>query len=267
VKVKFSTALALREAEIYYAQGLLNEPLQLYETILAETPSLDPQTRKKITEKIAKLKQAIALDEDEEPPPPSAKEIDTLYQSWTGAQEPSEALICALAFKEMQLFRESISEYLNSLTVHKPKTEIIEDLADCLEGLESDQQSVDIFSQMLEEAKIPNNQRPYLLAGLGKTFARRGNDQLALYLYREARQTGAASDALDRQIAKLQDRLIAAHDDGQSKADPIRSSGPDTNEVQISPPQSRRNQPSAKPFARVVSWFRRLWQGRTQSTD
>ena len=267
MKVKFATALTLKEAEIYQAQGLLSEPLRLYETILAETPSLDPQTRKEVTEKIAELKRQIALDEDEEPPPPSAEEIDTLYQSWTGAQEPSEALICALAFKEMQLFKESISEYLNSLTIHKPKTEIIEDLADCLEGLESHQQSVDIFRQMLDEAKIRNNQRPYLLASMGKTFARRGKDQLALYLYREAQQAGAASDTLDRQIAKLQTRLNAANNHDNSKADPIASSANETNGVQISQPQLRSNQPSAKQFARVVSWFRRLWQRRNPSTD
>ena len=101
----------IREAEMYYSQGLYAEALEIYDGILSDTPDLDSDMQAVISEKIDLItKEFTELDQKD--PEISAHALSLLRKSWITEEGESvpEILDSASAFKELGLFKDAVEE-------------------------------------------------------------------------------------------------------------------------------------------------------------
>ncbi|HKI47978.1 MAG TPA: type II/IV secretion system protein, partial [Desulfobacteria bacterium] len=142
----------IREAEIYRSMGLLKESLAVYDEILATTPKNNPQHTEVINKEIRVLKREIE-DLETHAPQISQEDISVIKEA-LAVDGQRGILDNAVAFKQLGLVNEAVSEYEKLFKTDYPVIKIIPDFGECLLKLHGPEEAVKRFGQVVGKLKL-----------------------------------------------------------------------------------------------------------------
>ncbi len=186
----------IKEAEIYRSMGLLNESLIVYDEVLAAIPKDDTNGTAFINKTIRILKKEIESQETHAPEI-SQEDISVIREAIAvGGQ--SGILDNALAFKQLGLMNEAVTEYEKLFKTDYPIIKIIPDFAECLLNLVSPDDAVKRIHQVVGEMDLRGPQLAQVRFSLGLQLEDSGHKDLALAQYKSASKL----DPANREIAQ-----------------------------------------------------------------
>jgi type II secretory ATPase GspE/PulE/Tfp pilus assembly ATPase PilB-like protein/Tfp pilus assembly protein PilF len=196
----------LNEAEVYRSMGLLMESLNVYEKILPAIPKSDSRSREKVKHTIGQVKKEIVDQEQASMQNVSIEDISILKEAMSDNENVQAILASASAWKELGLYGEAVAEYekLFQLDCHPGK--IVSEMAACLCVTHSPSKVVEHVEKIVNKQKLGKKEKVQIKFRLGMEMEKRGEKELALDLYRSAKQI----DPQDKEVKKKLDSIIAS---------------------------------------------------------
>ncbi|MCK5485580.1 MAG: hypothetical protein KAI86_05160, partial [Desulfobacterales bacterium] len=210
----------IKEAEVYYSMGLLTESLGVYEHALSDIPEQNPAAREEIREKISVLKKEIDAQDEIDARNLSATDISNFKETLSSDTSAPAILDSASAFKELGLYTEAISEYEKLFGMDYPPEKVLPEIGGCLLRIHSPSKVVEKIENILSDHKFDNKAVAQIKLGLGMEMEKRDHKDIALDLYRSAREI----DPKDSEIKKRLDSIMASLSSG-SKYDYLLNKG------------------------------------------
>ena len=200
----------LNEAEVYRSMGLLAESLNVYEKILSDIPKSDSRNREKVEQTIGQVKKEIVDEEQANVENVSTEDISILKKAVSNNENVQAVLASASAWKELGLYGEAVAEYekLFQLDCHSGK--IVSEMVVCLSVTHSLSKVVEHVEKIVNKQKLGKKEKVQIKFRLGMEMEKRGEKELALDLYRSAKQI----DPDDKEVKKKLDSIIASLSSG-----------------------------------------------------
>ena len=186
----------IKEAEIYRSMGLLNESLIVYDEVLAAIPNDDTKHTEFIKKSIRVLKKEIESQETHAPAI-SQKEISVIREA-IAVDGQSGILDNALAFKQLGLMNEAVTEYEKLFETDYPIIKIIPDFVECLLNLVHPDDVVKRLHQVVGKLDLQSPQLAQIRFSLGLQLEDGGHKDLALDQFKSASKL----DPANREIAQ-----------------------------------------------------------------
>ena len=186
----------IKEAEIYRSMGLLNESLIVYDEVLAAIPNDDTKHTEFIKKSIRVLKKEIESQETHAPAI-SQKEISVIREA-IAVDGQSGILDNALAFKQLGLMNEAVTEYEKLFETDYPIIKIIPDFVECLLNLVHPDDVVKRLHQVVGKLDLQSPQLAQIRFSLGLQLEDGGHKDLALEQFKSASKL----DPANREIAQ-----------------------------------------------------------------
>ncbi len=207
---KIDLQFKLNEAEVYRSMGLLAESLNVYEKILSDTPKSDSSNREKVEQTIGQVKKEIVDEEQANVENVSTEDISILKKAVSNNENVQAVLASASAWKELGLYGEAVAEYekLFQLDCHSGK--IVSEMVVCLSVTHSLSKVVEHVEKIVNKQKLGKKEKVQIKFRLGMEMEKRGEKELALDLYRSAKQI----DPDDKEVKKKLDSIIASLSSG-----------------------------------------------------
>jgi len=198
------------EAEVYRSMGLLMESLNVYEKILSDIPKSDSRNREKVEQTIGQVKKEIVEQEQATMQNVSIEDISILKKAVSNNEDVQAVLASASAWKELGLYGEAVAEYekLFQLDCHSGK--IVSEMVVCLSVTHSLSKVVEHVEKIVNKQKLGKKEKVQIKFRLGMEMEKRGEKELALDLYRSAKQI----DPDDKEVKKKLDSIIASLSSG-----------------------------------------------------
>ena len=174
----------IKEAEIYRSMGLLRESLIVYDEVLAAIPKDDTKRSDFTNKTIKDLKKEIERQETHAPEI-SQEDISVIREAIT-VDGQSGILDNALAFKQLGLMHEAITEYEKLLKTDYPAIKIIPDFTECLLNLVHPKETAKRVLQAVGELDLQASQLAQIQFSLGLQLEDRGHKDLAQAQYKSA---------------------------------------------------------------------------------
>ncbi|MFC1859329.1 ATPase, T2SS/T4P/T4SS family [Thermodesulfobacteriota bacterium] len=191
-----------KEAEIYRSMGLVVESLGIYEQILQDFPGLDDSKKEAIHEKIAQVKKEIEELEKDEPEQLTTADISLIKETLIVEEDPEAVYDSALAFKELGLYQEAVTEFENLLQSDYPLENIILEFVECALNVNSAPDVVRKAMETIQKRESSNPEKGQMLFMLGVEMEDRGHKDQAYKLYESARKA-------DPENTEIKDRFDA----------------------------------------------------------
>ena len=200
----------LNEAEVYRSMGLLAESLNVYEKILSDIPKSDSPNREKVEQTMGQVKKEIVDEEQTNVENVSTEDISILKKAVSNNENVQAVLASASAWKELGLYGEAVAEYekLFQLDCHSGK--IVSEMVVCLSVTHSLSKVVEHVEKIVNKQKLGKKEKVQIKFRLGMEMEKRGEKELALDLYRSAKQI----DPDDKEVKKKLDSIIASLSSG-----------------------------------------------------
>ena len=186
----------IKEAEIYRSMGLLNESLIVYDEVQAATPNDDAKRTEFINKTIRVLKKEIEGQETHAPEI-SQKDISVIREA-IAVDGQSGILDNALAFKQLGLMNEAVTEYEKLFETDYPIIKIIPDFSECLLNLLHPNDAVKRVLQVARKLDFKGPQLAQILFSMGLQLEDGGHKDLALAQFKSASKL----DPENREIAQ-----------------------------------------------------------------
>jgi tetratricopeptide (TPR) repeat protein len=130
--VKLTAILAKKEAEIYCAQGLHQEAIDLYARLLDTCPNIPPGIKKNIKTQIGELFEEKKAFIQRRGRQPDAAEIRRIRKGWGNQASVKDILICAQSFFKIGAYQEALDEYVYLLKKGNGNKTLADPIAECL---------------------------------------------------------------------------------------------------------------------------------------
>jgi type II secretory ATPase GspE/PulE/Tfp pilus assembly ATPase PilB-like protein len=207
---KIDLQFKLNEAEVYRSMGLLAESLNVYEKILSDIPKSDSPNREKVEQTMGQVKKEIVDEEQANVENVSTEDISILKKAVSNNENVQAVLASASAWKELGLYGEAVAEYekLFQLDCHSGK--IVSEMVVCLSVTHSLSKVVEHVEKIVNKQKLGKKEKVQIKFRLGMEMEKRGEKELALDLYRSAKQI----DPDDKEVKKKLDSIIASLSSG-----------------------------------------------------
>ena len=176
----------INEAEVCRSMGLFSESLYIYEKILPSVPSHAADIQKKIRNQMELLREEIAKEEKDADSDRPADEISLLRKTTISARDLAAILDSALAFQEMGLYAESVSEYAKLLSEDVPPEKLIPRLTEVLLKLHSASHAVAELDALIQAAPVDKLKAGSIKYLAGMEMEKRDQRQPAHDLYQAA---------------------------------------------------------------------------------
>ena len=186
----------IKEAEIYRSMGLLNESLIVYDEVQAATPNDDTKRTEFINKTIRVLKKEIE-GQEAHAPEISQKDISVIREA-IAVDGQSGILDNALAFKQLGLMNEAVTEYEKLFETDYPVIKIIPDFAECLLNLVHPDDAVKRVLRVTGKLNLQGPQLAQIRFSLGLQLEDGGHKDLALAQFKSASKL----DPANREIAQ-----------------------------------------------------------------
>ena len=208
--VKIDLQPKLNEAEVYRSMGLLAECLNIYEKILPGIPKSDSRNLEKVKQAIGQVKKEIVEQEQVNLQDVSTEDISILKKDVSNNESVQAILASASAWKELGLYGEAVAEYekLFQLDCHSGK--IVSEMVACLSVTHSFSKVVEHVEKIVNKQKLGKKEKVQIEFRLGMEMEKRGEKELALDLYRSAKQI----DPDDKEVKNKLDSIIASLSSG-----------------------------------------------------
>jgi len=212
---KQETATKLKEAEIYYSQGLAEEALEAYKAILSSGFPLNGEQREMIQGRLRELegitgeggrdsKDAIELAED----------VVLTTDGQTSEGNVQAILDGAFALRELGLYDEAINEYVKLFNLDYPAEKIVPEICKCLLRSSPPAKVKEDVSRIIDEYAGGEQAKAMGKFRLGLEMEKINRPQYAMELYEEA----SALVPEDERIRERIDYLTKKHIPKKEKA-------------------------------------------------
>ncbi|MFO7784685.1 MAG: ATPase, T2SS/T4P/T4SS family [Thermodesulfobacteriota bacterium] len=177
----------MKEAEVYYSMGLLDEALSAYEVILSEVSEADEEARKSIEDRLRDLREEMESEGDIPSTSDfSSRDLTFLRQTFAADEDNTAILESANAFQELGLFSEAISEWEKLLNRGYPLDQVIAGIMECLGRSKSPAKIVGQLEGILKSKNLEAKARARIKTEIALVMEKRGQEDSALSLYQEA---------------------------------------------------------------------------------
>ncbi len=192
----------MKEAEVYYSMGLLEESLAAYEALLSELPQEDRASRSGIDERLEQLREELESDGDLHTTDDfSTRDLSFLRQTFAADEDNTAILESAQAFQELGLYNEAISEWEKLIDRGYPLEDVIAGIMGCLVKSKSPGKVITHLEGMLDGKDLDPKVKARIKSEIAEVMEKRGQEESALTLFREAAQL----DPENRDIRKKLD--------------------------------------------------------------
>ena len=210
-KKKEDLETKIKEAQVYESMGLQKEALAVYEDILSNISELDSDYQQNIRDKISEVKENLAnLEQKNEAQDISAKDIASFTDSIQDEDNPQALFDSAFALRELGLHEEAIVEYEKLLKLDYPVEKVILAIAVCLLKSHSPSKVIEKVDKIIVDQDPGHKEKAQIKFSLGKEMEKRDHKDLALELYRSAKQF----EPDDQEIKKRLDSIMASLSSG-----------------------------------------------------
>lgn len=178
----------MKEAEVYYSMGLLEEAMSAYETLLSEVSDSDSQARESIEARIRDLRGEMESEEGDIPSTSdfSTRDLTFLRQTFAADEDNTAILESAHAFQELGLYSEAVSEWEKLLNRGYPVDQAVPGLTECLEKTKAPAKIVEQLDGLLRSGKLDARTQARLKSEIAVVMEKRGQEEAALSLYQDA---------------------------------------------------------------------------------
>ena len=195
--------LKTKEADAYYSHGLLKEAMGLYEHILSAGFEIKPNIQKSIKKKIVLIKKKIK-DQDKEDEQLSQKDIAQIKETWSPEENVHEILNSAMAFKELGMYKEAITEFNKLFKMDYPNDILVPDLAECLFSIHSPSRFIDQIESIIKDNDFSDHKKAEIKFHFGMEMEKKENNNLALEFYNSVKDIDPEYTDIDTKIKSLQ---------------------------------------------------------------
>jgi len=209
--------LKIREAEVCYSMGMIQDALGVYEQIISGPPIKDNQLQETIQQKIGQLKKEVADQEESENRGVTAEDISIFKKTLSGHEDVPTLLDGARAFKELGLVEEAVAEYEKLLEFDFSKSDyskldyspakIIQDFLICLLEIKSPADVVKHAYKAIYQQPLQDTETAQLMLWLGSEMEKRSQNDLASELFKKSSEVDPknndVSDKLDEISSKI----------------------------------------------------------------
>jgi type II secretory ATPase GspE/PulE/Tfp pilus assembly ATPase PilB-like protein/tetratricopeptide (TPR) repeat protein len=199
----------IREAEVYYSMGFLEETLNIYEEILSNTPRLSPSGVEIIKEKIHLVKEEMENSKKSHAREITPEDISIIKEAVSIQGTVPEILDRASALKELDLIEEAIAEYGKLFHLDYPPEKIISELAVCLFKIYSPFKVIEHIENLTHNQNLSDQNRARIKFMLGLEMEKRDNKDLALELYRSAENMDPENVEIKDKLSSLTASLVS----------------------------------------------------------
>jgi len=218
----------INEAEVCRSMGLLVDSLTIYEKLLSLVSPQDSETMETVKKRINLLKKEVADHEDSQPKDVKAKDISILKKTLSAKGDVQAILDSALAFKEMGLHGDAISEFVKLFGEEYPVEKIVPELCESLLKLNSSSKAVKELDSLIKEYKFNNEKLSQIKYLLGQELEKRDHRESALDCYKKAQKLNPD----DAEIKKRLDSIAATFTSGSKYDYLLRENMVTTDQLQ-----------------------------------
>jgi len=191
----------IKEAEVYYSMGLIEESLKTYEEILSEPASNDSESVKGIQEKIQNLKEELKQRENEDMESISSDDVSIIQSNLPSKEEsPADIMESASALQELGLLKEAAAEYERVFQFDYPVKDVIPKLTGCLFQIHSPYKAQTQIEEALKKQKLADQKLAEIKYTLALEMEEKGHKDLAIDLVK-------AAIGLDPENNQIKDKL------------------------------------------------------------
>lgn len=196
----------IKEAEVYRAMGLLDESLNVYESVLPVLSGDDSVRILLVNEKIEAIKEAIKVHQKKYTRAMSAEDMATIRKTLSLGASSSQVLNSANAFRELGLAKEAVTEYEILFEYDFPHEEIIPALVEVLLVNRTPSSAIDRIEGLIGTAAFKDKKKATVRYLVGLEMEKRNLKELARDLFRAAQE----ADPENREIKGKLDFLTAS---------------------------------------------------------
>jgi tetratricopeptide (TPR) repeat protein len=193
----------LKEAETYYAMGLFEESLSVYEKILFKIDEPDRSTKDTINKKITEIKTKIESFDQDNTNAVSSEDIVFFKKALSITEDSSDTIESASVFKELGLFKEAIAEYDKLLSQDSSWKNIIPDLAICLLKGYMSSEILDRAKEIISIKEFEDKDKAEITYRLGQEIEKKGQMELAYDFYQCAYHLDPKNEDIKNNLEKV----------------------------------------------------------------
>ena len=199
----------LKEADVYYSMGLVDEAIEAYRAILSSNFSLTRE-QKVMAEK--RLRDLENKDQDENQENQKKFELARdviLTTEGTPPEGNTQAILDgAFALRELGLYDEAVSEYIKLFNLEYPPEKVIPEICKCLLRSSPAAKVKEEVSRIIDEYVTDEGRRAIAKFRLGLEMERISKLQYAMELYQEAALLAPKNTQIKERIKYLTDRNL-----------------------------------------------------------
>ncbi|MBU0544689.1 MAG: type II/IV secretion system protein, partial [Proteobacteria bacterium] len=203
----------IKEAETYYSMGMLNDSLNIYEQILANSNDMaDQNDIAQIRERISRLKKDLSINNITKPSPNLTNAALSLIQRTMSTQGSINDIIDnAAALKELGLIREAAAEYEKLLKADYSEegytpVRIVTELLSNLLNIAPHTDVIKKAESIINEYKLSNRDASQIKLWLGSHLDKKEHKELSISMYKSAQSL----DPENTEISNLLNSVISS---------------------------------------------------------
>ncbi len=197
-------ATKLKEAEIYYSQGLLEEAINAYRAILSSGLPLSTEQKAMAEDRLREL-EGMAEEEGEGARTEIELAEDVIITTEAQASEGNVQVILdgAFALRELGLYEEAVNEYVKLFKLNYPAEKIVPEICKCLLRSSPPERVKEDVRRILDEYCSTNVGKAMGRFRLGLEMERINRLQYAMDLYQEASLLAPGEEKIKERIEYL----------------------------------------------------------------
>lgn len=177
----------MKEAEVYYSMGLLEEALSAYESMLSEVPDSDEEMRKGLEDRLQELRGEMDKEVDATATEDMSTQDLSFLRKAFRSDDNSEALLeSARAFQELGLYNEAVAEWEKLLKNDYPLERLLPEIKDYLHKTKSPKKVLPKIERLIDSRDVSSEEKARITSEFASIMEQRGQEDTALDLYREA---------------------------------------------------------------------------------
>jgi len=206
---KQDAASRLKEAEIYYSQGLIEEALEAYRAILSSPLRLTDHQKATIKERLRELEGMADQDElGDRNELELAEDVVLTTQEDSSEGNVQAILDGAFALRELGLYEEAVNEYVKLFELDYPAENIVPEICKCLMKGSPPSKVKEDVSRIIDEYAVGDHKRAMCKFRLGLEMEHVNRAQYAMELYQEASVLAPEDKRISERINYLARRHV-----------------------------------------------------------
>ncbi len=214
----------IKEAEMYYSMGMLDDSLHIYEQILADGSFTDSSGTVHIKKKVIQIRKEVLNNKEKLAPNLSESDITLIEKSISDSGNIKDIINNAYALKELGLARKAAVEFEKLLKIDYSAAgytpvKIITEVLSNLFKFEPPKTVLEKADKIISENRFEYKDISQIKLWLGKEMAKKDNNDIAVQLFKDVLNLDPDNEEASNKI-----NLLLSNSSNNSKFDFLISS-------------------------------------------